>query len=93
MPTKRTRIARPRGAQADAWSEWFSTGFDLAGDLLQFGLDDDDRSPAAVQTFYAEARAAWSEFGAAFLATWVPTAARTTPWAVEQFGLPPGVTR
>jgi hypothetical protein len=87
MPRK-LRVSKLRGSPEAAWREWFADGFDLAGNLLPFGLDDDDRSPEGAARFEAAARAAWAAHGRAFLATWRPTEHHPIPWALEKFGKP-----
>ena len=47
MTTKRTPLYRGLHSAGAAWGAWFATGFDLAGLLGPYGLDDDDRDPRA----------------------------------------------
>ena len=88
MTTKRTPLHRGLHSAGAAWHGWFTSGFDLAGQLMPFGLDDDARGPEARSAFEAAARSAWAEHGEAFMAAWRPTDVRTAPWAQEQFGEP-----
>ena len=88
MTTNRVPLHRGLNSAGAAWGALFATGFDLAGRLGPFGLNDDDRDPEARAVFEAAARSAWAEFGEAFMAAWRPTDVRTAPWAQEQFGEP-----
>lgn len=86
MPVKR-RLSKRRlaSAPAEAWFNTFAAGHDFLGDLAEFGFPDD----AAARD---GAREAWREHGAAFLAAWQPYPAQPTPWALDAFGKPEGMT-
>jgi hypothetical protein len=59
----------------------FETGYDFFRDLERlYGLKQDE--------IPKRARAAWRRLGSAFLSTRQPTAARTMPWALGEFGRP-----
>jgi hypothetical protein len=64
MPTKRKPIRRDNAqAEALAWSETFSSGYDFFDDLADFGIDDAKMSRA---DFLVLAQKAWDRFGNQF---------------------------
>lgn len=87
MPVKRRVPKRRASVEAEiaAWAETFETGFDFFGDLEPFGFPAGSDS---IRSIWKAAPEAWQRLGAVFLASWQPTAARSTPWAQEQFGEP-----
>lgn len=76
MPIKRRTPKHRINPEAElaAWSEAFESGLDFFGDLADFGLQCDAAVRAAMPC-------AWKRLGAAFMARWVPNAARALPWA------------
>jgi hypothetical protein len=87
MPVKLRHSKRRCGleAEAAAWAELFSVGYDFFGDLEPFGFPGGDADRKA----RAAAREAWRRFGTAFMANWKPTDTRDQPWAFSEFGAPP----
>ena len=83
MPVKQRRAKR-RNCDAPNWATLFETGWDFFHDLDEIGITTHDQAIAA-------APEAWARLGDDFLAHWVPTAARSEPWALEEFGPPKGV--
>jgi hypothetical protein len=61
----------------------FRFGRDYHHDLEPYGIEDDAQARA-------DARMAWREFGADFMAEWTPTATAEWPWAYREFGSPGG---
>ena len=79
MPTKRKRHSRARRADLPfGWRMHLECGHDYFHD----GFGDD----------YEAMRQAWQEHGAAFMASRSDDdrLSRVTPWALEEFGEPPG---
>ncbi|OWK20747.1 hypothetical protein AJ88_26235 [Mesorhizobium amorphae CCBAU 01583] len=65
MGTKRQPLRRRQigsGAEYQAWSETFTSGYDFFGDLAPFGLVDD-------RDIQAAAKEAWKRFGTRFLSS------------------------
>ena len=67
-----------------AWADLFETGRDYFSALAPLGFPGGDGDRAARDA----AGEAWGRLGRAFMATWQPTGARATPWALDQFGEP-----
>src|SRR5262249_8593692 len=74
-----TRGANPPDVldELKAWATAFTFSWDFFGDLKHYGLADDKAVRRA-------AKAAWKRLGARFMATWEPTPARKTPWALDK---------
>jgi len=72
----------------------FSCGDDFFRDLEPLGVVDPahvwppEAGPAAERAFLREARSAWAELGAAFMAQWHPRDADDKVWALQAFGDP-----
>ena len=83
MPRKARRPKRRAGDEAErnAWSVLFENGYDYFHDLDVLGLTTEEKKRAA-------ARGAWGQFGAIFMANWLPSKRRSLPWAHEEFGAP-----
>jgi hypothetical protein len=105
MPPRRHSIRKRIGTEAelDAWAECFETGCDFFGGLQLIGVDltptktwRDPVYPAIVHSdradvFRAAAEAAWTRLGAEHMRRRKPDDwGRDIPWALEQFGSPPG---
>jgi hypothetical protein len=61
----------------------FASGFDLLGELVEYGIETDAAAREAAQD-------AWPVLGGAFVATWQGTRSQPHPWAVQAFGQPEG---
>lgn len=83
MPAKRRTAKRRNDIPAEALQMVFASGFDLLGELADYGITNDTAAHVAAQD-------AWPVHGAAFMATWQGTRSQPLPWAVEAFGQPEG---
>jgi hypothetical protein len=87
MPVKR-RAAKQRTlrdfAPLQAWIIVFKCGSDHLNRLRAYGITGEDQVRAAMAQ-------AWRRHGAEFIgAIWKPSDTSALPWALEQFGPPPG---
>jgi len=83
MPTKRRLTKRRTEIPAADWEMVFLCGWDLLGDLREYGITGDEQARDA-------AKGAWAVLGPSYMATWKPDAHRPLPWAAVAFGLPEG---
>ena len=92
MPTKRQRRARNQHPQElKAWRAVFNYGHDYFGALAPLGYDTHDDEDRARH----DAEEVWNRLGAEFMRNWQPRSEhhRQSPWALDEFGPPPGWER
>jgi hypothetical protein len=86
-------------ARLAAWRLTFKCGTDFFSDLEPYGVIEPchaDDYEAAARAFLKEAREAWAELGAVYMATWKPDPRDSVvrlPWALVTFGDPHGPLR
>jgi hypothetical protein len=85
MPVRR-RSNRRRGDDFKAWAGYLECGFDFFGELPSIGRKEHPPLVAA--------RAAWLRFAPELIERWQTSRVGIPhlPWAIEEFGLPKGLT-